>query len=72
MPRPSAAFVFDCTSRKVVLGTRYKEEIRAAFAAIPADIPKIGFYTFGEVCPVDGVAKHHESTFTLAFLTVDA
>lgn len=71
-PRPSAAFVFDCISRKIVLGSRYKEELRAAFAAIPADTPTIGFYTFGEVCPVEGVAKHHESTFTLAFLTVDA
>ena len=71
-PRPSAAFLFDCISRKVVLGTRYKEEIRAAYASIPADTPKIGFYTFGEVCPVDGVARHHESTFTLAFLMVDA
>lgn len=71
-PRPSAAFVFDCISRKVVLGTRYKEEIRAAFAVIPDDVPKIGFYTFGEVCPVEGVAMHHESTFTLALLTVDA
>jgi hypothetical protein len=72
VPRPTAALVFDCISRKVVLGSRYKEEIRAAFADIPDDVPRIGFYTFGEVCPVDGVAMHHESTFTLAFLVVDA
>jgi len=72
MPRPSAAFVFDCISRKVVLGARYKEELRAAFAAMPDGVPTVGFYTFGEVCPVDGVAMHHESTFTLAFLVVDA
>lgn len=71
LPRPSVALVFDCISRKVVLGARYKEEIRAAYAAIPEGVPRIGFYTFGEVCPVDGVARHHESTFTLAFLAVD-
>lgn len=68
---PTAAFVFDCISRKVVLGTRYKEEIRAAFAHIPEGVPRIGFYTFGEVSPVHGVAMHHESTFTLAFLVVE-
>jgi hypothetical protein len=72
VPRPTAAFVFDCISRKVVLGSRYKDEIRGVFADIPRDVPRIGFYTFGEVCPVDGVAMHHESTFTLAFLVVDA
>jgi hypothetical protein len=71
MPRPAAAFVFNCMSRKVVLGARYKDELRAAFAAMPDGVPTIGFYTFGEVCPVDGVAMHHESTFTLAFLVVD-
>lgn len=72
VPRPTVAFLFDCMSRKVVLGTRYKEELRAVFADIPAGVPRIGFYTFGEVSPVQGVAMHHESTFTLAFIVVDA
>jgi hypothetical protein len=70
-PRPAAAFVFDCISRKVVLGARYKEEIAGAFAGVAEGVPRVGFYTFGEVSPVDGVAMHHESTFTVAFLVVE-
>ena len=66
------AFLFDCMSRKVVLGTRYKEELRAVFADIPPEVPRIGFYTFGEVSSVQGVAMHHESTFTLAYIVVEA
>ena len=72
VPRPTVAFLFDCMSRKVVLGTRYKEELRAVFADIPPEVPRIGFYTFGEVSPVQGVAMHHESTFTLAYIVVEA
>lgn len=70
-PTPAAALVFDCISRKLVLGTRYKEEIRGAFADVARGVPRIGFYTFGEVSPVQGVAMHHESTFTVAFLVVE-
>jgi hypothetical protein len=72
MPDPDLALLFNCMSRKAVLGPRYKEECAAAFARLGPDLPKIGFYTFGELSPVQGVTMHHESTYTLALLKLGA
>lgn len=66
LPDPDLAFFFSCFSRKQVLGPRYKEECAAAFARLPPGLPKLGFYTFGELSPYDGATTHHESTFTVA------
>ncbi|UQA55011.1 FIST signal transduction protein [Polyangium aurulentum] len=68
MPRPEVAFFFDCMGRKLVLGSRYKEEIRRAFARLGDDVPKVGFYTYGEISPVGGVTMYHDQTFTVALL----
>jgi hypothetical protein len=54
--------------RKLVLGSRYKEEIRRAFARIGGAVPKVGFYTYGEISPVGGVTMFHDQTFTVALL----
>ena len=68
LPRPTIAFFFDCMARKIVLGPRYKDELRATFARLGPDVPKVGFYTFGELSPVEGTTMHHEETFTIALL----
>lgn len=68
MPKPAIALVFDCMARKVALGLRYKQELTATFARLGPDVPKIGFHTFGELSPVDGVTMHHDETFTLALI----
>lgn len=68
MPRPDIALVFSCMSRKSVLGPRFKDECRASFAKLPTSLPKAGFYTFGELSPVQGVTMHHESTYTIVLL----
>ena len=68
MPEPSVALIFDCMARKIALGARYKEEVRATFEALGPEVPKIGFHTFGELSPVEGVTMHHDETFTLALL----
>lgn len=68
MPSPDLALVFSCASRRTVLGARYREECRAAFASLPEHLPKIGFYTYGELSPLGGTTMHHESTFTIALL----
>jgi hypothetical protein len=72
MPDPDVALLFNCMSRKNVLGPRYKEECAASFARLGPGVPRIGFYTFGELSPVQGVTMHHESTFTLALLKLGA
>jgi hypothetical protein len=66
--RPEAALIFDCAGRKVVLGSRYQDELRAAFAVLPAALPKIGFFTYGELAPHAGRTIHHDETFTAVLL----
>lgn len=68
MTDPSIALVFNCMARKVVLGPRYKQELEATFAKLGSKIPKIGFYTLGELSPVQGTTMHHDETFTIALL----
>lgn len=68
MPKPAAALFFDCMGRKLVLGARYKEELKKTFSLLGDDVPKIGFYTYGEISPVQGVTMYHDETFTVALL----
>ncbi|NUQ72339.1 MAG: FIST C-terminal domain-containing protein [Polyangiaceae bacterium] len=68
VPEPSAAFIFDCAGRKLVLGPRYKDEIQAVVSRLGPDVPAIGFYTYGELSPVQGVTMHHDETFTIALI----
>lgn len=67
MPNASIALVFDCMARKVVLGPRYRDELKKTFERL-GNIPRIGFYTYGELSPVQGVTMHHDETFTIALL----
>ena len=67
IPNPSLALFFDCGGRKMVLGPRYREELRETFARLPG-VPKVGFYCAGEFSPVDGVTMHHDETFTMALI----
>lgn len=67
-PHADVAFLFSCMSRKVVLGPRYKEECAAANRLLPPQLPRVGFYTFGELSPFGSASVHHESTFTLALV----
>jgi hypothetical protein len=68
VPEPDVAFIFGCSGRKLILGPRYQEEMQAAFAPLGARLPKIGFYTYGEISPVHDVSIYHDETFTIALL----
>lgn len=68
MPEPSLALIFNCMARKVVLGPRYKQELSAPLRRLGERVPAIGFYTYGELSPVQGVTMHHDETFTIALL----
>lgn len=68
MPHPALALTFSCAGRKLVLGSRYHQEVTGAFAVLGEEVPKLGFYTFGEIAPVDGVTHFHSETFTVMLL----
>ncbi len=58
LPKPTLALFFTCMARKIVLGPRYKDELTASMALL-GDVPSFGFYTYGEVAPVDGHSTVH-------------
>lgn len=68
---PLAVIMFSCVGRKLVLGRRIQEEIDAVKECMGQDVPMIGFYTYGEIGPVDNTnkklssAKFHNETVVL-------
>lgn len=55
--RPELIVVFSCVGRKIVLGRRVEEEVNAVRDVIGKDVPVIGFYTYGEIGPIDKLAE---------------
>ncbi|MCC6558477.1 MAG: FIST C-terminal domain-containing protein [Polyangiaceae bacterium] len=68
VPFPSAALIFGCAGRKLIFGPTYQEELQRALAAIDPGVPKVGFYTYGELSPVRGVTVCHDETFTVVLI----
>lgn len=67
MPEPSLALFFNCMARKLVLGARYRDELRQPLRRLRA-VPRAGLYTYGELAPVQGSAMCHNETCVLALL----
>ncbi len=68
---PRLVLMFSCIGRKLVLGRRTPEEIETVKEIIGADVPVIGFYTYGEIGPIDKnrtelqAARFHNETVVL-------
>jgi hypothetical protein len=58
---PMAIIMFSCVGRKLVLGRRVQEEVDAVLECIGPDVPLIGFYTYGEIGPIDQTRKELSS-----------
>jgi hypothetical protein len=71
--KPSFLIVFDCIGRKLVLNKRVQEEIDAIQKVLGKDVPMIGFFTYGEIGPIDkreeklkSTRWHNQTTIILA------
>jgi len=63
------ALAVSCVGRRLVLGDRAEEEVEAIRDVLPGDARPIGFYSYGELSPVDGGACDlHNQTMTLTTL----
>jgi hypothetical protein len=67
---PAMAFFYSCMARKIVLGRRTWEEIDRVRLAIGPNLPIVGFYTYGEYCPisVDGPNLLHNETASVSVI----
>jgi hypothetical protein len=51
--KAACAFIISCSCRQKVLGTRTKEEYKVLRDEIFSDIPIVGFYAYGQICPFE-------------------
>ncbi len=51
--KPRLIMMFSCVARKMVLGRRTNEEVNLVKSVFGNNIPIIGFYTYGEIGPID-------------------
>jgi hypothetical protein len=69
--KPQVILMFSCVGRKLVLGRRTSEEVAAVQKVLGEDVPLLGFYTYGEIGPIDkreeglAVTKFHNETVVL-------
>jgi hypothetical protein len=70
--KPLVAICFTCMARKLVLGTRVQEEYQALKDHL-ANLPIIGFYTGGEIGPLDTgkPTRYHNQTFLTLLMGVE-
>ena len=69
--QPSLALLVSCVGRRLSLGQRTAEELRAVDLALGHDLTKIGFYSHGEIAPdaATGVAMLHNQTMAVTLLS---
>lgn len=68
--RPDAALVYSCAGRRAVMGMRIKEEHELLAHHLGSDVPVVGFYTYGEFCPLSSsnTPRSHGTTFVTVLL----
>ena len=67
---PEIVFCYSCMARKIVLGGRTEDGIKRVRAQIGSQVPIIGFYSYGEFCPVGPASPSymHNETITLTVM----
>jgi hypothetical protein len=69
---PQMAFVFNCIARRRMFGRHAVEEIETIRDIIGMQVPVAGFYTFGEIAPVEGLKTNptsfHNETVVILLL----
>ena len=59
-----------CIGRRLLMGQRIIDEVEAAGAELGSKIPRLGFYSYGEISPhgAAGVCQLHNQTMTVTTL----
>jgi hypothetical protein len=65
------AVLVSCIGRRLLMGQHTLDEIEAAGAEIGADVPRLGFYSYGEISPhsASGVCELHNQTMTVTTIS---
>lgn len=70
--QPRMVFFYSCMARKIILGQRTQEELDRIRRVFGAEVPIIGFYTYGEYCRVGcgSPSLFHNETATVSVIGV--
>jgi len=65
------AVLVSCIGRRLLMEQRIMDEVEAAGAELGARIPRVGFYSYGEISPhgAAGVCQLHNQTMTVTAIT---
>ncbi len=68
--QPDAVLAFSCAGRHATLGTWVGQEAGRIEEGLGMSVPTIGFYTYGEICPLPGASApvHHGSTLVTVLI----
>ncbi len=69
--RDGVAILVSCIGRRLLMGQRAIEEVEAADVELGADMPRLGFYSYGEISPHggSGVCQLHNQTMTVTVIS---
>ena len=69
--RGGLALIVSCVGRRLLMGQRIDDEIQAVREVLPADLPQLGFYSYGEIAPhaVSGVCELHNQTMAVTLIS---
>jgi len=60
------AILVSCIGRKLILANRTEEEVEAAIESLSENTLITGFFSYGEIAPVDKIRKSHLHNQTLS------
>jgi hypothetical protein len=65
------ALLVSCIGRRLLMGQRTSDEVEAAGVELGTDVPRLGFYSYGEISPhsASGVCELHNQTMTVTELS---
>lgn len=65
------ALLVSCIGRRLVMKQRAEEEVDAAGEVLGEEMPRIGFYSYGEICPnhIGGAPRLHNQTMTISVIS---
>ncbi|MCK5332388.1 FIST C-terminal domain-containing protein [Candidatus Parcubacteria bacterium] len=70
--KPAGVIVFNCIARQKLFSRHAKDEIDAIKEVLGKDIPVIGFYTYGEIAPINGkndiICRFHNETAVITVI----
>jgi hypothetical protein len=65
------ALVVSCVGRRLLMGQHIIDEVEAAGVELGAEVPRLGFYSYGEIAPhsASGRCELHNQTMTITAIT---